>query len=364
MDLEKTLQNAILDTYKELRIIFMDSENVKIIFDKIDELIEEIKDSSESFYYKNSLYDKLINLLCLVYSQNKIVTDKLKYSMNEIDLYSLKKMKLKVDQILHYEKLEKVSELTTPMFINKCKELFNIESNDNFDYTLMISNGIVKKEPEQKIINFKIKNTKCVEYNIRALIDKEYINKNYSHTNKSGITKNMVERFKTINMYNSNANDVESTPILSVNDVKKYNKLYQNINDEYVRELVPIKFYQIKDSNNLEDYNDINLIQQIATHLESFEISLLRTNIFNLTGTKKSDNKFSSKSGVIDIYLRDNTIEDSLWKTYNSMVTNNESAVRLATSIYNFTYTVSKKGEGKRFIRNPNYISKLDDLKI
>ena len=362
MDLEKTLQNAILDVYKELRIIFMDNENIQKIFDKVENLIDKIKSDDEPFYYKSPKYDKIINLLCLTYSQNKIVTDKLKYSINDIDIYKLKKIKLKIDQVLHYEKLEKYKPMTTDEFINKCKELFGIESNDSFDYTLLISNGIVKKESGQKIIDFKIKNTRCVEYDIRKLVDKEYITKNFNHSNKSGISKVMVERFQTINMYDIEKKEIEGTPVLAMNDIKTYEKLYQTVDDEHVRELIPIKFYQLGNSTKLEDYNDVNLIQQIVTHLESFEITLMRTNEFNLNKKNKVETNFSGKSGVIDTYLRNNSIEDSLWKACNSMIIDEESAVKLAASIYSYNQMLLKNRVGKRFIHDKNYLIKLDDV--
>ena len=362
MDLEKTLQSAILDTYKELQIIFMGNENIKLIFNKIDNLIEEIKEDDSSFYERNPMYERLINLICLTYSQNKIVTDKLKYSINDIDLFKLKKLKLKIDQILHYEKLDKYKPMSTQDFISKSKDLFGITETD-FDYTLLISNGIVKREPGQKIIDFKIKNTRCVNYDIRKLVDKEYITKNFNHTTKSGINKAMVERYQTITMYdNVKAEELDSTPIIGLKDVSKHNKLYQTIDDEYVRELVPIRFYQMGNSDSLADYNDINLIQQIVTHLESFEITLLRTNEYNREPKKKKDNNFSSRTGVIETYLRTNSIEDSLWKAYNNMIIDEESAVKLAASIFGYTQALSKNRVGKRFIHDKNYISKLDDI--
>lgn len=363
MDLEKTLQTAILDVYKELQLIFMDNQSVKIIFDRVDELIDNIKKSDEPFYYKSTEYDKIINLLCLTYSQNKIVTDKLKYSINEIDIYKLKKIKLKVDQVLHYEKMGKYKPMSTVDFISKCKEIFGIESNNNFDYTLLISNGIVEKQKGQKVIDFKIKNTRCTEYDIRKLVDREYITKNFSHTNKSGITKLMIERFQTITMYDSTRSDeIEGTPMIPLNEVRNESKIYQAIDDKFVRELIPIQFYQMGESTRLEDYNDINLIQQIVTHLESFEIMLMRTNEYNLVPKKKNtDGMFSGKTGVIDTYLRNNSIEDSLWKAYNPMIVDEESAVKLAASIYAFSHQLLKIRVGKRFIQDRNYTAKLDD---
>jgi len=363
MDLEKTLQSAILDTYKELQVIFMGNENIKLIFNKIDKLIEDIKEDDGSFYERNTKYEQIINLICLTYSQNRIVTDKLKYSINDIDLYKLKKLKLKVDQILHYEKLDKYKPMSTVDFITKSKDLFGITDND-FDYTLLISNGIVKKEPGQKIIDFKIKNTRCVDYDIRKLVDREYITKNYNHTNKCGINKLMIERYQTITMYDDNKEDtpLNSTPIIPIKDIKKENKLYQTIDDKHVRELVPIRFYQMGDSDNLMDYNDINLIQQIVTHLESFEITLLRTNEYNREPRKKKENNFSGKTGVIETYLRTNSIEDSLWKAYNSMIIDEESAVKLASSIYGYSHALLKNRVGKRFIHDAKYVAKLDDI--
>lgn len=366
MELEKTLQSLILDTYKELRIIFMNNENVKIIFAKIDKLIDDIKNDDSTFYDRNPKYEKVINLICLTYSQNKIVTDGLKYSINEIDLYKLKKLKLKVDQVLHYEKLDKYKPMSTLDFISKSKDLFNItdDQTKDFDYTLLISNGIVPREQGQKIIDFKIKNTRCVNYDIRKLVDKDYINQNFKHTNKCGINKVMVERYQTITMYESKNEESESTPMIPVKDISKEKKLYQSINKDYVRELIPIKFYQMGNEGTLETYNDINLIQQIVTHLESFEITLLRTNEYNREPKKKKDTSFSSKTGVIETFLRTNTVEDSLWRTYNPMITNEESAVKLAASIYGFSHALLKNRVGKRFIGDKNYIAKLDDFKI
>ena len=61
-------------------------------------------------------------------------------------------------------------------------------------------------------------------------------------------------------------------------------------------------------------------------------------------------------------YLRTNSIEDSLWKAYNNMIIDEESAVKLAASIFGYTQALLKNRVGKRFIHDKNYISKLDDI--
>ena len=377
-ELEKLLQNSILDVYKELQIVFMDNENIKTIFNNVDSLIEKISKIKE-LESKMDLYEDVINLLCLIYSQNKTVVDKLKHSIYEIDVYKLKIIKLKIDQVVYYD--ENKSGISKPIktsdYIANSKALFSIGNVTDFDYTLLISNGIVKREPGQHIIDFKLKNTRCVEYNIRNLVDKEFVDANFKYTTKHGINKNMVKRYETITMYDSPATatttksntknkvDSGSTPMLNVSDISKYEKLYQVIDDENVRELVPIKFYQLNPSDPLQlpAYNEINLIEQIVTHIESFEISLLRTNEY--VKAKKHNNQFSSKAGVIDTYLKNNTIEDSIWKALSpSKSPNTDSSLRLASSIYAYTFDVLKTGIGKRFIHDKNYINKLNDIRI
>lgn len=369
-ELESLLQNSILNVYKELQIIFMDNENIKIIFSRIDDLIERVSKIKE-LTSKMNLYEDIINLLCLIYSQNKIVVDKLKHSIYEIDVYKLKSIKLKIDQVLYYDNVENMKPMKTSEYITKSKELFNIDDITDFDYTLLISNGIVKKEPGQTIIDFKLKNTRCVEYSTRNLVDVDYIKENFNYTVKHGINKNMIKRYETISMYDSknNKSDIsKSTPMLDikkVNSSKEGNKLYQAIDDEYVRELVPIKFYQLNptDPNQLRAYNEINIIEQIATHIESFEISLLRTNEY--TKPKKKSQQFSGKAGVIDTYLKNNSIEDSIWKALlPSKLSNEDSALRLASSIYAYTFDILKAGIGKKFIHDKNYISKLNDIRV
>lgn len=362
-ELEALLQKSILDVYKELQIIFMDNENVTEIFKDIDDLISKIS-KLKTLAKKMELYETVINLLCLIYSQNKAVVNKIKHSLYEIDVYKLKIIKLKIDQVLHYEEKDKLKPITTNEFIKKSKELFDIGKVTDFDYTLLISNGIVKREANQNIVEFRIKNTRCLEYDIKGLIDNKYVSDNFNYTHKHGISKKMIERYKTITIYDNDYDEIKSTPVLDVKDVEKSDKLYQAIDKEHVRELVPIGFYQLdnKSKHQLTEYNDINLIEQLVTHIESFEISLLRSNEY--TKIKRQIHNFSGKAGVIDNYLKNNSIEDSLWKTLAPMKTSEDSSLRLASSIYLYTYNVLKNHANKRFIHDKTYINKLNDIRM
>lgn len=363
MELEKLLQDNILDTYSEFKKILNDNENMDKIFKNIDNLILKISKKSD-MKDKIGIYENIINLLCLIYTQNNIVVDKLKYSLTNMNIYNLKSIKLKIDQVLYYEDFDNdYKPITTREYLEKSKELLSIPNVDDFDYTLLISDGIVSKkdiDADANIINFKIKNTRCVEYNIRNLTDNNYIKDNFSYSANNGINEIMIKRYETIKIYDDNNNNViKSTPILSIKkDIKDKKVLYQHINDNYVRKLIPIKYFQAYDKSDtlLKDYNDINIINQVITHLESFEMSLLRTNIYDKNKAKKINN--SSKTGTIESYLKKNTIEDSLWKTFNK----GEDKLRIATKIYNLKFDALKLKLGKRFIKDKNFIQRLNDI--
>lgn len=286
-------------------------------FDYKDEIIKMINDSGEKHY----LLDDAFIAICFIINNSDYKNISTSFSIRDFDFGELNRKLL----LLTYQYFEKhytdKNDNPAAIFPDSCD--YFTSCNTTF---LQPSSDIVNKSTFDKNINgnndvniveFHIKNCRNMVFDIKTIIDDEFVQSQFSGMNVStGVGEQVIRRFKFMNDYDAGSVTIDDNFI--IDNMKK--RVFQKLDNNNYRELTNSKMQE-------KDYELINY-NLAFTNWENKRILALRQTIPRVPRAVNLDHiKGVIKSNLFDAGM---SASDAILKAYYNQNMSDNDVLQIA----------------------------------
>lgn len=227
-------------------------------FDTVKDIDSAIAESAKKHY---RLFDAFI-LLCYVINNSDYKDISSSFSIRDFQFGQLMRDLITIRDVWWKENMR--DKVTEPHEIfPECNEIFT-KCNTTF---LQPSDLVVDEIPKGAIVvNFSVKNCKNMVFNVRNILDSEYISNKYSSVGIStGINELILNRFHLLVEYK-----LGKTLDFIVDADPDKDKIYQQLDDKHYRQLV-------NNPTHDKDYNLINYNMAVVNYENKVILAMRQT---------------------------------------------------------------------------------------